>query len=144
MLFSRSVVYDSVTLLTAAHQASLSITISRSLLILMSVDDAIQPSQPLSSPSPPAFNLFHHQGLFQWVGSSNQMGQSTGVSALTSVFPVNMQGWFPLRWTGWSSLQSKGLLRVFSNTTVQKHRFFSAQLSLWSKSHIYTWLLEKP
>ena len=67
--------------------------------------------------------------------------QSIGASA--SVLPKNTQGWSPSEWTGWISLQSKGLSRVFSNTTVQKHHFFSAQLSLWSKSHIYTWLLEK-
>ena len=68
--------------------------------------------------------------------------QSTGVSA--SVFPMNIQGWFPLGWTRWISLLSKGLSRVFSNTTVQKHQFFSSQLSWWSSSHIHTWLLEKP
>ena len=71
-------------------------------------------------------------------------GQSTGLSASTSVLPMNTQDWFPLGWTGWISLQSKGLSRIFSNTTVQKHRFFDAQLSLWSISHIHTWLLEKP
>ena len=71
-------------------------------------------------------------------------GQSTGVSASASILPMNIQDWFPLGWTGWISLQSKGLSRVFSNTTVQKHQFFSAQLSLWSNSRIYTWLLEKP
>ena len=65
-------------------------------------------------------------------------GQSTGVSASTSVLPINIQDWFPLGLTGWISLQSKGLSRVFSNTTVQKHQFFSAQLSLWSNSHIHT------
>ena len=71
-------------------------------------------------------------------------GQSIGVSASTSVLPVNIQQEFPLGWTGWISLQSKGLSRVFSNTTVQKHQFFGTQLSLWSNSHIHTWLLEKP
>ena len=71
-------------------------------------------------------------------------GQSIGVSASASVLPMNIQDWFPLRWTDWISLQSKGLSRVFSNTTVQKHQFFGAQLSLWSNSHIHTWLLEKP
>ena len=65
-------------------------------------------------------------------------GQNIGVSASTSVLPVNILDWFPLGWTGWISLQSKGLSRVFSDTTVQKHQFFSAQLSLWSNSHIYT------
>ena len=68
-------------------------------------------------------------------------GQSIGVSASTSVLLMNIQDWFPLGWTYWISLQSKGLLRVFSNTTVQKHQFFSAQLSLKSKSQIHTWLL---
>ena len=71
-------------------------------------------------------------------------GQSIGVSALASFLPVNIQGWFPLGWTGWISLQFKGISRVFSNTTVQKHQFFSTQLSLLSNSHIHTWLLEKP
>ena len=69
--------------------------------------------------------------------------QRFGASASTSVLPMNIQNWFPLGWTGWISLQSKGLSRVFSNTTVGKHQFFSAQLSLWSKSHIHMWLLEK-
>ena len=71
-------------------------------------------------------------------------GQSIGVSALASVLPMNIQDWFPLGWTGLISLQSKGLSRVFSNTIVQKYQFFGTQLSLWSNSHIHTWLLEKP
>ena len=71
-------------------------------------------------------------------------GQSIGVSASASVLPMNIQDRFPLGWTGLISFKSKGLSRVFSNTTVQKHQFFSAQLSLWSNSHICTWLLEKP
>ena len=71
-------------------------------------------------------------------------GQSIGVSASTSVLLMNTQDWSPLEWTGWISFQSKGLSRVFSNTTVQKHQFFSAQLSLESNSHIHTWPLEKP
>ena len=65
-------------------------------------------------------------------------GQSVGVSASASVLPMNIQDWFPLGWAGWISLQSKGLSRVFSNTTVQKHQFFGAQLSLWSNSHNHT------
>ena len=93
------------------------------------VGDAIQPSHPLSSPSPPAPNpfqlmLFPMSQLFTWSGQSN------GVSASTSVLPMNTQEWSPFGWTVWISLQSKGLSRVFSNTTVQKHQFFSAQLSL--------------
>ena len=76
--------------------------------------------------------------LFAWGG------QSTGVSALASFLPKKSQGWSPLEWTGWISLQSKGLTRVFSNTTVQKHQFFGAQLSSQSNSHIHTWPQEKP
>ena len=71
-------------------------------------------------------------------------GQSIQVSASASVLLMNIRDWFPLGWTGWISLLSKGLSRVFSNTTVQKHQFFGAQLSLWSHSHIHTWLMEKP
>ena len=107
------------------------------------VNDAIQPSHPLSSPSP-AFILSQHQGPFQWVSSSTSDGHSIGASASASVLPMNIQDWFPLRWTGWISLQSKGLSRVCSNTIVQKHQFFGAQLALQSNSHIYTCLLEKP
>ena len=76
--------------------------------------------------------------LFAWGG------QSIGVSALASFLPKNTQDWSPLEWIGWISLQSKGLSRVFSNTTVQKHQFFGTQLSSQSNSHIRTWLLEKP
>ena len=71
-------------------------------------------------------------------------GKSIGASALASVLPMNIQGWFLLEFTGLISLQSKGLSRVFSSTTVRKHQFFSTQPSLWSNSHIYTWPLEKP
>ena len=70
--------------------------------------------------------------------------RSIRVSASTEVLPMNIQDWSPLRWTGWISLQSKWLWRVFSNTIVQKHQFFNAQLSLWSNSHIHTWLMERP
>ena len=70
--------------------------------------------------------------------------QNIGVSASTSVLPMNTQDCFPLGWIGWISLWSKGLSRVFSSTTVQKYQFFCTQLSLLSNSHIYTWLLEKP
>ena len=108
------------------------------------VRDAVQPSYLLSSPSPLALNLTQHQGLFKWLSSSRQVGQSIGVSASTSVLQMNAQDWSPLGWTGWISLQSKGLSRVFSNTTVQKHQFFSAQLSSQSNSHNHTWPLEKP
>ena len=73
------------------------------------VSDAIQPSHPLSSPSSPVFNLSQHQGLFQWVSSSHQVAKSIGVSASASVPPMNTQDWYPLGWTDWISLQSKGL-----------------------------------
>ena len=86
----------------------------------------------------PASESFPMSQLFAWGG------QSTGVSALTSVLPQNTQGWTPLEWIGWISLQSKGLSRVFSNTTVQKHQFFGAQPSSQSNSRIHTWPLEKP
>ena len=94
------------------------------------VSDVIQPSHPLSSPFPSALNLSQHQGLFQLSQLFTSGSQSIGVSASTSFHPMNTQDWSPLGWTGWISLQCKGLSRVFSNTTVQKHQFFSAQLSL--------------
>ena len=86
----------------------------------------------------PASGSFPVSQLFTWGG------QRTGVSALASFPPKNTQDWFPLEWTGWISLQSKGLSRVFSNTAVQKHQFFSTQLSSQSNFHIHTWPLEKP
>ena len=85
-----------------------------------------------------ASESFPRSQLFAWGG------QSTGVSALASFFPKNTQGWCPSEWTGWISLQSKGLSRVFSNTTIQMHQFFSAQPSSQSNSHIHTWPQEKP
>ena len=85
-----------------------------------------------------ASGTFPMNQLFSWGG------QCIGVSAPASVLPMNTQDWSPLGWTGWISLQFKGLSRVFSNTTVQKHQFFSAQLSSQSNSHIHTWPLEKP
>ena len=117
---------------TAACQASLSITNSPSLLNLMSIK-SVMPSNHLilclilfssrlqSSPA---------SGSFQTSQFFASSGQSHGVSASASVLPVNIQDWFPLGWTGWISLHSKGLSRVFSNATVQKHQFFGAQLSL--------------
>ena len=92
-------------------------------------------SCPQSLPTSKSFPMSQ---LFTWGR------QSTGVSALASFLPKDTQDWSPLEWTGWISLQSEGLSRVFSNTTVQKHRFFSAQLSSESNSHIHTWPLEKP
>ena len=108
------------------------------------VGDAIQPSHPLSPPSPPAPNPSQYQGLFQWVNSSHEVPKVLGVSASASVLPMNTQDWSPSGWTGWISLQSEGLSRVFSNTIVKKHQFFGAQLSSQSNSHVHTWPLEKP
>ena len=131
-----------VTPWIAAHQASLSIINSRSSLKLMSIKSGMPSSHLilcypllLLPPIPPSIRVFSNES---WGG------QSTRVSALASVLAMNTQDWSPLEWTGWISLQSKGLSRVFSNTTVQKHQLFSAQLSSQSNSHIHTWLLEKP
>ena len=112
--------------------------------------DAIQPSHPLSPLSPPALNPSQDQGLFQYVGSFPMCrpfisgGQSIGASASASVLPMNIHSWFPSGWTCWISLQSKGLSKLFSSTTVQKHQFFGAQPSLRSNSNIHRWPLEKP
>ena len=122
-----------------ACQASMSITNSRSLLKLMSIESVMPSShlilcRPLLLLSP---NPSQHQSVFQWVNSSHEVAKvSIGVSASVSVLPTNTQGWSPLGWTGWIFLQSKGLSRVFSNTTVQKHQFFGTQLSSQSNSHI--------
>ena len=88
-------------------------------------------------PFPSCLQSFPASGSFPMSQFSASGGQSIGVSASASVFPMNIQDWFPVRWTGWIPLLSKGLSRVFSNTTVQKHQFFGAQLSLWSNSHIH-------
>ena len=116
------------------------------------VSDAIQLSHPLSSPSPCSLNpwrvgrigaqSFPASGAFQMSQFFASGGQITGASA--SVLPMNIQDWFPSGLAALISLQYKELSRVFSNTTVQKYQFFSTQLSLWSNSHIHTWLLEKP
>ena len=86
---------------------------------------------------------FSASGSFP-VSSLHQVAKILGVSASASVLPMNIHDWFPLGLTGWISSQSKGLSRVFSNTTIQNHQFFGVQLSLQSNSHIHTWLLEKP
>ena len=134
-----------VTPWIAACQSSLSITSSWSSLRLMSIE-SVMPSSHLTSvvtfsswpQSLSASESFPVSQLFA------RDGQSSGVSALASVLPKNTQDWSPLEWIGWISLQSKGLSRVFSNTTVQKHQFFSAQPSSQSNSHIHTWPQEKP
>ena len=128
-----------------ARQASLSVTSTQSSLKLISIESVMPPSHlilclPFSScpQSLPASEFFPVSQLFTWGG------QSIGVSALDSVLPNNTQDWSPLEWTGWISLQSKGLSRVFSSITVQKHQFFGAQVSSQSNFHIPIWPLEKP
>ena len=129
----------------AARQASLSITNSRSSLRFTSIKSVMPYShlilcRPLLLLPPmfPASKSFPVSQLFAWGG------QSTGASALASLLPKNTEDWSPSEWTGWISLQSRGFSRVFSNTTIQKHQFFSTQLSSQSNSHIHTWPLEKP
>ena len=130
---------------TEARQPSLSITNSQNLLKLMSIE-LVMPCNHLILCYPLLLLLqsFSASGSFPMNQFFTSGGQSIGASASASVLPMNIQDWFPLEWTGWISLQSKGLSRVFFNTTVQKYQFFSAQLSLWFNSHIHTWLLEKP
>ena len=124
---------------TAAQQASLSFTVSLSLSKLMSIESRCHPTTSSSGPFlllmhsvSPAPGSFPVSRLFTWGG------QSIRASASASVLPMNIQGWFPLGLSGFISLLSKGLSRVFSNTTVSKHQFFGTQPSLWSNSHIHT------
>ena len=127
---------------TAAHQASVSVTDSWSLLKLMS--SSSQWCHPTISSSVVPFSSclqsFPASGSFQMSQFFASGGQSIGVSASASALPMNIQDWFPLRWTGWISLQHSWI----SNTTVQKYQFIGAQLSLQSNSHIHTWPQEKP
>ena len=127
---------------TAAHQISLSFIISRRSLNSCPMSWWCHPT--ISSSAVPFSNCFQscpasRYFLMSWIFTSG--GRIIGASV--SALPVNIQDWFPLGWTGLISLQSKGLLRVSSNTTVQKHQLFVSQLSLWSNSHIHTWLPEK-
>ena len=133
-----------VTPWAAGHLTSLSFNISRSLSKLMSIElMAIQPSNPLLPPSPPALNLFQNRSFpMGWLSASG--AQSIGASASASVLPMNIRDWFPLGLTDLISLLSEGLSRVFFSTVVQKNHFFGAQPPLWSNSHICTWLLKKP
>jgi len=128
-----------------ASQTFLSITNSQSSLKHPSIESVMPSSylilcHPLLLLPPviPRIRVFSNESTLA-LG-----GHSTGVSALASFLPKNTQDWSPLEWTGWISLKSKGLSRVFSNTTVQKHQFFGAQPSSQSNSHIHTWLLVKP
>ena len=138
---------DSATQWTATYQAVwtyMSITISWTLLKLMSIE-LTMPSNHLNSVNPLLLpSIFSSTRVFSNGLAIWWEGQSTGASASASVLPINIQDWFPLGLTGLISLLSKGLSRVFSSTTDQKHQFFSAQPSLWPNSHIRIWLLEKP
>ena len=126
-------------------QASCPFTNPQSLLKLMSIE-LVMPSNHLIlyHPFSSCLKSFSASGSFQMSQFFASGGWSIGASASASFLPMNIQDWFPLGRTGWIALQSKGLSRVFSNTTVQKHQFFGAQLFLQSNSHIHTWLLEKP
>ena len=136
-----------VTPWRAAQQASLSFTNSQSLLKLTSIESVMRSKHPilcrplLLLPSIfPSIRVFSNESaLIRW-----PKWQSIGASALALVLPMNIQDWFPLGLTGLISWPSRGLSRVFSNTTVQNHQFFSAQFSLWSNPHIHIWLMEKP
>ena len=143
--FSRSVVSNFLRPHEWQHaQASLSITSSRSSLKLTSIE-SVMPSSHLIlchpllllPPIPLSSRVFFNESTLR------MRWPKFGVWVSASVLPMNTQDWSPLGWTGWISLQSKGLSRVFSNTTVQKHQFFSAQLSSQSNSHIHKWPLEK-
>ena len=132
LLFNHRILSDSVTPGTAVHQASPFVTIAQSLLKLLCIKLVMLSNHLiLCWPFPFLPSVF-----------PSISGQSIRASA--SVLPMNIQGWFPLGLTDLISLQCKGLSRVFSSTTIQKHQFFGAQPSLWSNSHIHTWLLEKP
>ena len=162
LLFSHSVVCNSLwPPWTVAWQASLFFTISWSLLKLMSIESiilfnyfilchsllllpSIFPSiRVFSSGSALCIRYWSFHQFFMECPNT-LFHQSIGASASASVLPVNIQGWLPLGLTGLISLQSKGLSRVFSSTTVEKYQFFNTQPSSWSNSHIRTWLLEKP
>ena len=113
--------------------------------LLMSIETVIPSNHVILCCSLlPLPSIFPNIRVFSNESSLLSGGQNIGASPSGSVLPVNIQDWFPLGWTSWISVQFKGLSRVFSNTTVQKHQFFGAQPSLWSKSHIHTRLLEKP
>ena len=108
------------------------------------VSDAIQPSHPLLCPLFLLPSIFPSIRVFSNESALHIRWPKYWSFASTSVLPMNIQDWSPLGWTSWISLQSKGLSRIFSNSTVQKHQFFGTQLSLQSNSHIHTWVLEKP
>ena len=129
---------------TAARQAPLSFTISQNLFRFMFIESLMLSNHLIfCHPLLLLPSVFPGSGSFPMSHLFASGGQSLGVSASASVLPMNIQDWFPLGWTG-LILQSRRFSRVSSSTTIQKHQFFGAQLSLWSSSHIHTWLLEKP
>ena len=141
-------VWLSVTPRTVAHQASLSFTISWNLLKLMSIKSVMLCNHLilchlLSTLFSSCLQSFPASGSFPVSQLLASGTQSIGASASASVLPMSIQSWFPSGLTGLISLQSKGLSRVFSSTTIQKHQLFGIQPSSWSNSHICTWLLEK-
>ena len=128
-----------MTLWTTAHQASLSFSISQSLLRFMSIESVMSTNHiNFYNPLLLQPSIFPSIRVFSYESALHIRWPKWGASASASVFPVNIQDWFPLGWTGLISLQSKGLSRVFSNTTVQKHQFFGAQPSSQYNSHIHT------
>ena len=143
LLFSCSVVSDSLQPQGLQHARlpcpSLSLGVYSDLMSIESMMPSNYPSSAIPFSSCP--QSFPASGSFPVTQFFTSGGQSIGVSASASVFPMNIQGWFPLGLTGLISLLSKGLSRVFSITTVRKHQFYGAQPSLWSNSHIRTWLL---
>ena len=144
-MFSHYHVWFFVTPWTAECQSPLSFTVSWSLLKFMPIELMVLSSLlVLCYLLILCLQFFPASGSFptSWLLTSG--GQNIGALVLVSVLWMSTQDWFPLGLTGWISLQSKGLSRVFSNTTVQKHQFFGAQPSLWSNSYTYTWLFEKP
>ena len=134
-----------VTLCTAACQASLSFSMSQSLPKLMSIESVI-PSNHLILYCPLLLlpSIFPNNKVFSSESTLHIRWPSIEASASATALQMNIQGWFPLGLTGLTSLHFKGLSRVFSSTTIPKHKFFVAMPSLWSSSHICTWLLEKP
>ena len=127
---------------TTARQASLSFTISQSLLKFMYIELMMSSNHHPVSLFSFCPQCFPASFPMSWLFTSG--GQSIGASSSASVLPMNIQDWFPLGLTGLLSLLSKGLSRVFSNTTGRRHQFFSTQPFLLSSSHIHTWLLKKP
>ena len=138
LLFTSSVMSNSATPWTAACQASWSFTMSGGLLKLMSIESMMPSNYPILCPPFTSHNQsFPASRSFQMSQLSASGGQITGALASASVLPMKIQDWFPLAWTGWISLLSKGFLRVFSNSTVWKHQLFRTQPSLWSNWHPY-------